>query len=305
MPDTLFVLRRCLPLLLVVAVGCKNDDGETSESASTSASTGTPTGAGTDTDTGEASVTAGVTEATAEPTGGSGSASGSATGTPTSTDTGIMTTTESMTSEAMTTEPMTTTGVVPVPCDGPEGCTDMGEGDLDPFVLPFFRGTVCVSDAVKPGDPLALSVTTCAHPCLNVPGFKFKWAFRCKGGQGIDCEVGLAFFHPNTTGAACPPDVFGEFDPAICEDVGPTTLTIKPPATEGDVSFLMPFLSNADVAAIDGGMNDAASVWAMVDSHGQTDGRRIPLSFAADNPAAPAACGEGMPGCTCSAIGLP
>lgn len=299
------LLRRCLPLLLVVSVACKNDGGETeSDSASTPASTGSATGSSGGTG---GSETADATGATTQPTGSaSGSMSDSASSTPTS-ETGIMTTTESdpTTDADPTTASSAPTGVEPVPCDGPEGCTDMGEGDLEPFVLPFFRGTVCVSDAVQPGDALALAVTTCAHPCLKVGGYAFKWVNRCTGGQGIDCEIGLALFHPDSTGAACPPDVFGEFDPALCEDAGPILLTIKPPPTEGAAKLLMPFLSNDDVTAIDGGQNDADSVWGFIDSHAQADERRIALEFSADNDPAPAECGEGVPGCTCAKIGLP
>jgi hypothetical protein len=297
MPDPLVVLRRCLPLLIVVAAGCKNDGGETeSDSASTAASTGGATGSSGGTGS---SGTEGATEATTQPTGSaSGSMSDSASSTPTS-ETGIMTTTVDP-----TTGSSAPTGAEPVPCDGPEGCTDMGEGDLAPFVLPFFRGTVCVSDKVQPGDALALAVTTCAHPCLKVTGYGYKWVYRCNGGQGIDCEVALAMFHPETTGTACPSDVFGEFDPAFCDDAGPIAVTVKPPI-EGAATLLMPFLSNADVTAIDGGQNDADSVWGFIDSHAQADSRRVPVDFADGNEPAPAECGEGVPGCTCSKIGLP
>lgn len=281
--------RRCLPLIFVVSLGCKGgDDEETTADTASTPATGTATDSGT---------------------GGTGSESGAPTSTPTTSLTEVMTSTEDPSAGTGSASGSTgassgvTTGSEPVPCDTPEGCTDMGEGDLDAFSLPFFRGTVCVSDAVQPGDALALAVTTCTHPCLAVSAFSFKWVYRCDGGDG--CEVALAYFHPKTTGADCPSDVFGEFDPGLCEQYGPKTITIKPPKTDGAASLLLPFLTNADIAAIEGGQDDNAAVWGLVDAHTQAPGRRLALDFAADNDAAPATCGEGLPGCTCTKIGLP
>lgn len=188
----------------------------------------------------------------------------------------------------------------PVVCDTPEGCTAMAEGDLADVTLPFFRGTFCVSDAVKPGDELAISVTTCAHPCLTLAKYAFKWAKRC---DADGCEAALAFYHPGVTGAACPADVFGEFDPAACVLAGPYTLGIQPMAQEGQGSLLLPFLTNADAAAIAGG-EEGAALWTRVDSHAQAVARRIAISYAVGNDSAPASCGEGVAGCKCSSVGL-
>ncbi len=175
----------------------------------------------------------------------------------------------------------------------------MGEGDLQ-VTLPFFRGRVCASDSLQPGDAVAVSVSTCVHPCLTVETFKQKWVYRCEG----ECEVALVFYHPEVTGAACPADVFGAFNPAICDFVGPTQVSLAVPETMGPASLLLPFMSNDDVAAILGGDDTGPAVWARIDAHTQAPGRRVPLDFAAGNAAAPMACGEGMAGCTCVDIGL-
>ena len=199
-----------------------------------------------------------------------------------------------------TTEDPGPTTAEPVACDTPEGCTAMEEGDLSGVTLPFFRGTFCVSDEVKPGDTLAVSVAACVHPCLDVNAFAFKWANRC---DGDGCEVALALYYSDVVGTACPSDVFGEFDPAACVFTGPHALGIQPPAKEGAGALLLPFLTNADAAAIAGG-EEGAAIWTRADAHAQDPTRRIAISYAASNAAAPAACGEGMSGCKCSSVGL-
>lgn len=204
----------------------------------------------------------------------------------------VLTTTEDPSGAPTTAEP--------VSCDTPEGCTAMEEGDLSGVTAPFFRGSFCVSDEVRPGDALAISATACVHPCLDVDAFAFKWANRC---EGEVCEVALALYYSGITGTACPSDVFGEFDAAGCVFTGPHALTIKPPAKGEQGSLLLPFLTNVDAAAIAGG-EDGAQLWGRVDAHAQAPERRIAISYAADNAAAPASCGEGLPGCKCSSVGL-
>jgi hypothetical protein len=267
-------LRMGLPLLLL-ASGCKDNEEAATESQSTgdttAPSTGTPTEAG-DSDS-----------------GGGGGGSGGGTGT----------TQEQPTTGSDPTAP--TTGE-PVPCDTPEGCTAMGGGEVTNTTLPFFRGEVCISDKLRTGDPLAISVTTCVHPCLKADGYGFNWVYRCTDGL---CEAGLVFYHPNVTGSMCPADVFGAFDPAGCTFTPPAALSIKLPDTIGDASLLMPFLTNDDAAAIDGGDSENAAIWARIDGHTQASERRLPLNFAAENPAPPATCAAGEPGCTCRKIGVP
>lgn len=257
------IMKRSLRVgLPVLILACSCKDGE--EMTTASSSSGAATSAGSDTDTGAATAT-GERPTTGDPTG-------------------------------------PVTGEPPVPCETPEGCTAMGSGEIASTTVPFFRGEVCLSDKLRPGDPLALSVSTCAHPCLTIANFAFKWVYRCQDGG---CELGFVFYHAGVTGSGCPEDVFGEFDPALCEFTEAVPLTITPPETTGAASLLMPFITNDDAAAIAGGDNESSSVWARIDAHAQAPGRRLPIDFAAENPAPPAACAADTPGCTCSKIGLP
>lgn len=203
-------------------------------------------------------------------------------------------------------DPTEATTAAPVTCDTPEACTDEGEGDVGPLTLPFFRGMVCVSDEIQPGDKLAVSISACVHPCLDVSGFKFKSLFR---GADVGVEMALAFYYPEVTGTACPPDVFGEFPAEACVYTGPTKVSVGP-VLQNDVgyagvgTFLVPFLSNEDVAAMAAGDDAADQVWTRIESHTQASGRTFEMSFDAGNSAAPAECGDGIGGCTCRSIGL-
>ncbi len=274
-------------LVALMVLGCKNDDDGTGTDGQTGsaseASTVTTTGTGTATDSG--GVTDGMTT-TPTPTGG------------------VLTSTDGETSSAGETAVLTTGE--PVVCDSPEGCTGMGGGDLASFTLPFFRGKVCVSDAPQPGDPVAISMTTCVHPCLNVTAFKYKYLYRC---DGAGCELGIVGYHPDTTGTKCPDDIFGEFPAEQCQDSGPYAITtspllLGPDPFAGSGSLLVPFMTNADVEAIAGGDDASGSVWDRIESHDQAPERAFDMNFAADNQPAPLACSEGVPGCTCRDIGL-
>ena len=232
-----------------------------------------------------------------------GSSTGEAT-TPTPTDSGDPS--GDPTGGATDADPTEATTAAPVTCDTPEGCTDQGEGDVGPLTLPFFRGMVCVSDEIRPGDKLAVSISACVHPCLEVSGYKFKSLFR---GADVGVEMALAYYYPEVTGTACPPDVFGEFTADACVYTTPKTLGIGPVINNGDPyagggTFTVPFLTNDDVAGFAAGDDDAATVWTRIESHMQASDRSFPVTFDASNAAAPAECGEGVAGCTCRAIGL-
>ncbi len=201
-----------------------------------------------------------------------------------------------------TADPTAPTTGEPVACDSPEGCTAMGGGEITSTTVPLFRGKLCVSDALRPGDALAVSVSACMHPCLTSQALAFKWVYRCPE-QG--CQLALVVYYPEVTGSACPSDVFGEFDPAGCEFTGPDAIVITPPEAMGNVALLLPFLTNEDAGAIAGGDNESASVWARVDGHAQAADRSVTLDVSPGNAAPPMSCAEGTPGCTCSTIGLP
>ena len=260
-------LRGTLPLVLVLAGGCKGEEGTTEGASSEAGST-----AGTQGETTQATSTGGVE--------GSG------------------------TEEVPTTgeDPTAPTTGEPVACDTPEGCTGVGSGEIASTVVPFFRGEVCLNDKLRPDDPVVLSLSTCVHPCLATQGYAFKWVYRCVNGA---CEFAVVNYHAGVTGSQCPADVFGAFDPAGCKFIGPDALEISKAGTMGSVSLLLPFLSNEDAAAIAGGDNEGPSVWARIDAHAQADERRVTLDFSPTNPGPPASCAEGTPGCTCHAIMLP
>lgn len=203
-------------------------------------------------------------------------------------------------------DPTADTTGAPATCDTPEACTGEGAGDVGPLTLPFFRGRVCVSEAVKPGDAVAVSISSCVHPCLDVNGFKFTTAFRGADG-GV--EMALAYYHKDVTGTACPPDVFGEFPPEACVFTTPKTLGVGPVSAKdgpfvGAGTFMVPFFTNDDVAAFAGGDDTQEAVWQRVASHTQASDRVFDVSFDDGNPAAPAACGEDVAGCSCRSIGL-
>lgn len=270
-----------LVAVLVLSAGCQDKFDMVTQALMTDPETTGITDTGTGTGTGSATDIATSTEppTTGMPTADTG---GDPSGDPSSDP-----------------DPTADTTGAPVTCETPESCTAEGEGDISPLALPFFRGTVCVSDNIQPGDKVALSFTTCAHPCLDVGGFKYGFKAR-SGGGGL--ELAVAFYHPGTSGAACPPDVFGEFPAEACVFNGPTNITIGPLDDAGAVTLLLPFFTNAEAATYDGG--DLDGLWPNAESHMQASDRYFAMTVDAGNAAAPAACGEGVGGCTCRAIGL-
>lgn len=201
-------------------------------------------------------------------------------------------------------DPTADTTGAPATCDGPEECTAEGSGDVGPLTLPFFRGVVCVSDKVQPGDKVAFSVSQCSHPCLDVSGYGFKYSVR--GGPDSTVEAALAHYYTEVTGTACPSDVFGEFPAEACVLGSPLKSSMNPILQNDDPFagsgvFLVPFLTNDDAAAVKA---DTKVLWDKADAHAQAEARAFALSFDAGNSPAPAECGEGVAGCTCRSIGL-
>ena len=103
--------------------------------------------------------------------------------------------------------------------------------------------------------------------------------------------------------------MFGQFPAEQCQYAGPFSFTtgalmLGPDPYVGTGSLLVPFMTNADVEAIAGGDDMSASVWTRIESHVQEPTRVFPMSFDAGNSPAPAACGEGVAGCTCRDIGF-
>src|SRR5688572_5377015 len=77
---------------------------------------------------------------------------------------------EGSNSDSNDTDPTAPTTGTPVACEDPESCTAEEEGDVMSQAIPFFRGKVCVSDEVQPGDKVAVWVSTCFHPCMQPGG---------------------------------------------------------------------------------------------------------------------------------------
>ena len=177
-------------------------------------------------------------------------------------------------------------------------------GSFGPTTLPFFRGKVCIATKAKPGDAIPLAITPCIHPCLTNNGFKQKNIWRC---VGTSCE-GLNMAWIDASGVGCPSDVFGRFDPSMCT----YDLTIKasqgpfnPGGTNigGNVTTEVPFLSNAEIAQVDGGASNEA-VWSMVNAYPADDERIFEINLSDANPSAPADCTTDPSLCDCFNIGV-
>lgn len=169
--------------------------------------------------------------------------------------------------------------------------------------VPFFRGTVCMPTAVQPGDAIPVKVSMCYHPCLAANSYQFKTQYRCNGGS---CESAVIVYARDAVGAACPADVFGKFAKAECQylDVnakaGPFTIS-STGAVIGTATVELPFLTNEDAAAIDGGAT-IDQIWDLIYKYPQDPGRVFNLTMNSGNPKAPADCSGA--GCTCKDIGF-
>lgn len=176
-------------------------------------------------------------------------------------------------------------------------------GDLTTFVLPFFRGEVCVSDTFRPGDMMALSVDPCLHPCLDPAKYGWRYLVRCTGGVG--CELAFMLYYRETTGSNCPSDVFGKFSEGLCTYHGPHKALTNALMSFGypDDKLVIPFLTNEDATAVNM-MEPNVEVWKRIDGHAQAADRYFPLSVNDQNAAPPMECGPGVAGCTCKKIGF-
>ncbi|MCB9753166.1 MAG: hypothetical protein H6713_24685 [Myxococcales bacterium] len=194
----------------------------------------------------------------------------------------------------------------PVPCDGPPDCTDQSGGDLGPVTMPFFRGQVCVPSTVGAGDAVPVRLTACTHPCLAVNAYAFKHMFRCDLNNDPACELAANVRYPGVTGQSCPDDVFGKFDDSYCDDYGPLDIMVGPVSLggepyEGTASLLIPFLTNDDAGAIEGGNNSADAVWGMIEQYEQPADRSVTITFSA-GAQTPADCSQDG-ACDCYSVG--
>ncbi|MCA9690210.1 MAG: hypothetical protein KC636_11415 [Myxococcales bacterium] len=191
----------------------------------------------------------------------------------------------------------------PVVCDGPPDCTDQGSGDLGPLTLPYFRGEICYPTAAKAGEAVPIRATPCVHPCLSLKAFQFRHVFRCD----VDsCESAALVWYPDTTGAACPADVFGQFDANACVDGTTVNLSVGPidqngGPYEGTLDLIIPFFANNDADEMQSSP-PVDAVWSIVESYDQDASRTLTVDLAAANPAAPDCSVDGA--CTCVQVGF-
>lgn len=170
--------------------------------------------------------------------------------------------------------------------------------------IPFFRGNVCLPHEVQSGAPLPVLMQPCLHPCITTSSYEFRHTFTCEGSR---CEA-LALMWVIGSGSACPPEAFGHFDPAQCQYGTEVGFTIDTSTSRGPISGTMkvevPFLSNADMAAIAADPSDDTihqRAWQYPEDPGRVPDER-PVSVLADNPAPPASCADGA--CPCYPVGF-
>lgn len=173
-------------------------------------------------------------------------------------------------------------------------------------VVPFHRGQVCMVHDVKSGEDVPITVNPCFHPCLEKGAHEFKHYYSCVGSL---CEAwAVMFVNATSIPEGCPPDAFGAFDRALCS-MGPSVnvkigTTIDSGPVIGTMSFEIPFLTNADAAAISAAGNTTDIIIEKFEQY-PVDDNRVPggkdIKLNPNNPAPPASCETG---CTCYDIGF-
>jgi hypothetical protein len=177
-------------------------------------------------------------------------------------------------------------------------------------VVPMFRGRACTVPEVQAGTPFPVYLDPCFHPCLVVESFKFKHSWSCIGSS---CSAyGLMWVEATSDSAGCPEDAFGQFDQSQCVYAQPVEFTINPTLgdgtpVEGSMELEVPFLNNADAAAIAAAPDDNALVEERIQQY-PVASNRIALGrgirLLRDGPVAPESCGEGGSACECTPIGF-
>jgi hypothetical protein len=176
-------------------------------------------------------------------------------------------------------------------------------------VVPFHRGTVCMPHEVKSGEEVPVTLTPCIHSCLVPTQHQFKHFYSCKGAR---CDAWAMMYVEASSGAeGCPADAFGQFDRTLClaGDAARSVsfgigTTIDSGPVNGTMNFEIPFLSNADAAAIAAAGNATAVIQEKIDQYPQDDARvpgDKPISLSPNHPVPPANCESG---CTCYDIGF-
>jgi hypothetical protein len=181
--------------------------------------------------------------------------------------------------------------------------------DFQDKIVPFFRGQACTVDAVQSGSPIPVRIEPCLHSCLTINSFHHHHMYDCLGSQ---CEAFVLAYY-TVDGTGCPADVFGRFDPAQCgtDENGPVDLsmniTINDEPFQGTIKLEVPYLSNADIAAIDAAGSSKSDVATeKIYQYPPQATRQIPsttgISMRSTDPAPPADCTGGA--CPCYPIEL-
>jgi hypothetical protein len=171
--------------------------------------------------------------------------------------------------------------------------------------VPFFRGKVCTVHDVKSGAAIPVRLDPCFHPCITSNTFHHKHYYSC---VGTHCEA-WAMMYVEANGTACPADAFGAFDKALCVYDKPVDLTIAVTVddepVQGSLYLEVPFLNNADTAAIAADFENTDLINAKINQYPQDEGRRVgpmEINLSAASPAPPAKC-EGD-ACPCYEVGF-
>jgi hypothetical protein len=173
-------------------------------------------------------------------------------------------------------------------------------------VVPFHRGQVCMAHDVKSGENVPVTLNPCFHPCLDQGAFKHKHYYECLGSR---CEAwAILYIEASSIPEGCPADAFGAFDRALCS-TGPSVslsigTTIDSGPVNGTMGFEIPFLTNADAAAISADFDNVELIKSKIEQYPANDDR-VPggkdIVLSPSNPAPPASCETG---CDCYDIGF-
>lgn len=173
-------------------------------------------------------------------------------------------------------------------------------------IVPFHRGQVCMPHEVKSGADVPVTLVPCFHPCLTQGAFRHKHYYECVGSR---CDAwGLMYIEASSGPEGCPADAFGAFDRALCSNAPAINLsigtTIDSGPVNGTMSFEIPFLTNADAAAIAANFEDVELIRDRIEQY-PPDDARVPgnrdISLSPNHPEPPANCETG---CDCFDVGF-
>ncbi len=177
--------------------------------------------------------------------------------------------------------------------------------------IAFHRGQVCLQHQVQAGQAFPVMLNPCLHPCIDTTNnlvYKFKHNWKCVGSS---CEAWVVMWVTADSATNCPENAFSEFDPAQCVYLPEPVETFIDPtlgdgtSVQGTMLMEIPFLTNADIAAIAASNADANLIQSKIDQYPRDDSRvpgGMAITLAAGNPPPPETCTAG--GCDCFQVGF-